>query len=189
MTSNQGINKMIYPGLKTILVAMGVLIIAAQIDISEAANIVTLNQDIEQQPKINLNNSKSDDPQLNKEVYLNEYFVLTPGQSVKLYTKRFRGLVEGIQLSIKKFRTDLNGTRIEKISINNFQEYPHKNQKHCSSILISKSTDYTLNPITNKSKHSVYRRSVGSCEPGMILELIDVTDSGEATVVLKYRRY
>lgn len=180
---------MIYPGLKNIIVAMGVLTIAAQINTGEAANIVTLNQDIERRPKISLNNNtKSDKSQLNKEVYLDEPFILIPGQSVKLYTKRFRGLVEGIQLTIKNFRTDSNGTRIEELSINNFQEYPHKNQKYCSSILISKST-YTLTPINNESKHSVHKRSVGSCEPGMTLELLDVTDSVEATVILKYHRY
>lgn len=169
---------------------MGVLAIAAQINTSEAANIVTLNQDIEQRPKISLNNNtKSDKPQLNKEVYLNEPFILIPGQLIKLYTKRLRGLVEGIQLTIKNFKNDSNGTKIEEISINSFREYPRKNQKHCLSILISKSTDYTLTPITNEYKHSTHKTSVGSCEPGMILELLDVTDSGEATVTLKHHRH
>ncbi|MGL4484744.1 MAG: hypothetical protein ACRCUS_07310 [Anaerovoracaceae bacterium] len=180
---------MIYLELKTIIGAMEFLTIAAQINISEAANIVTLNRDIEQRPKISLNNTKLDEPQLNKKVYLNKPFVLVPGQPVRLYTKQFRGLVEGLQLTIKNFRTDSNGARIEDISVNNFQEYPPENQKHCSSILISKSTDYTLTPIANEAKHSVHRRSVGSCEPGIILELLDVTDSGEATVILKYRRH
>lgn len=190
MTSNPAANKMIYLGLKTIIVAIVFLTIAAQINTSEAANIVTLSQDIKQRLKISLNdNTKVDKPQLNKEVYLNETFVLIPGRSVKLYTKRTRGLVEGIQLTIKNFRTNSNGTKIEEISINSFQEYPYKNQKHCSSVLISKSTDYTLSPIANESKHSVHRTSVGSCKPRMILELLDVTYSGEATVVLKYRRH
>lgn len=180
---------MIYLGLKPIIVAMGFLTIAGQINTSEAANIITLNQNIEQRPKISLNNTKSDEPQLNKEVYLNKPFILIPGRAVKLYTKQLRGLVEGIQFTIKNFRTDSNGTRVEKISINSFQEYPYKNQKYCSSVLISKSNDYTLTPITNKFKHSIHRTFVGSCEPGMILELLDVTSRGEATVIFKYRRH
>lgn len=189
MTSNQAANKMIYLKLKPIIIAMGVLTIAAQINTSKAANIVTLSQDIEQRPKINLNNTESDESQLNKEVYLNKPFILIPGRAVKLYTKRLRGLVEGIQLTIKNFKTDSNGTKIEEILINSFQEYPSKNQKYCSTILISKSADYTLTPIANESKHSRHRISVGSCKPGMILELLDVTNSGEATVVLKYHRH
>ncbi|KJH69662.1 hypothetical protein [Aliterella atlantica] len=180
---------MIYLGSKPIIVAIGVLTIAAQINTSEAANIVTLSQDIEQQAKISLNNTKLNEPQVNKEVYLNKPFTVVPGRAVKLYTKRLRGLVEGIQLNIKNFKINSNGTKIEKISINSFQEHPHKNQKHCSSILISKSTDYTLTPSANESKHSLHIISVGSCKPGMILELLDVTDSGEATVVLKHHRH
>jgi len=170
---------------------MGVLTIAAQINTSESTNIVTLSQDIEQRPRISLNNTKLDESRLNKdkEVYLNKPFIVVPGRAAKLYTKRLRGLVEGIQLTIKNFKTNSNGTKIEKISINSFQEYPYNNQKNCSSILISKSTDYTLTPIANESKHSLHRISVGSCKPGMILELLDVTDSGEATVLLKYHRH
>lgn len=181
---------MIYPGLKTIIVAMGILTIAAQINISKAASIVTLNQEIQRRPKISLNNNTtSDEPQLNKEAYLNKPFILIPEHSVKLYTKRFRGLVEGVHLTSKNFRTDPNGTRIEEILISNFQEYPQKNQRHCSSILISKSADYTLAPITNQFKHSVHRIFVGTCGHRMILELLDVTNKGEATIVLKYHRH
>lgn len=181
---------MIYLGLKPIIVAMGLLTIAAQVNTGEAANIVTLNHDIERRLKISLNNhTKSDELQLNREVYVDKPFILIPGRAVKLYNKRLRGLVEGIQLTIKNFKTDSNGTKIEEILINSFQEYPSKNQKYCSTILISKFADYTLTPIANESKHSGHRISVGSCKPGMILELLDVTNSGEATVVLKYHRH
>ncbi len=73
---------MIYLGLKPIIVAMGVLTIAAQISTSEATNIITLSQDIEQRPRISLNNTKLDESRLNKdkEVYLNKPFLVVPGR-------------------------------------------------------------------------------------------------------------
>lgn len=120
-------------------------------------------------------------------VELDRPFILKKGQNAKLYTKIAKALVEGVELSIEDSNIGGGKEKIWAIAVHKFQEYPHKYSNKCrSNILISRSQDYTINPVTRQGRRSGHRVILG-CESAMSLELLDLTASGEAKIILKKR--
>ena len=116
-------------------------------------------------------------------------FILKSGKSVELFTRIQRGLVRSIVLSIHDYKIHENKDKnIYQIRIKYVEEYPKCYVIESTEVNISRFADYTLNPRSMSHKFERpglrgYRGYIGI--EGIVLELLDLTENGEAKVRLE----
>ena len=109
-----------------------------------------------------------------------------------MFTQIQRELVRSIVLSIHDYKVNENKDKsIYEIKIKYIEEYPKCYVIESTNVYISRFGDYTLNPQSMSAKFErpglrSYRGYIGI--EGIVLELLDLTENGEAKVRLENKQ-
>ncbi len=125
-----------------------------------------------------------------KQVKIKDSFILKSGESVEVLIQKKRGLVRSLILSVNDYRTHENKDKIlYQLEIKHIEKYPKCYVIKSTSVFISRSADYTFNPLSRSDKFERSGGYLGYIKEveGILLELLDLTKNGEAKVRVKNR--